>query len=191
MFVSRQWAAAFADSQDGEIEEGLNALVTLASWVKSLPGAVFGSSSAEKLEKLIREGMAKAGTPSPALEVAVRFLVLMIRKNVFRHIDSVIDETRKILDKKNGIVQGSLEYAFPPAEDDVSRIEEAIRRRTGAARVDIKRQVTPELIGGYRLRLGDELIDASVRSQLQKLETSLAAGVFPGTEGSPLVDGGN
>ena len=192
MFVPGRWAAAFVDSQGGDIEEGLNALVALTAWVKSLSGAIFGSSSAEKIEKLIREGIAESGTP-PATETALRLVVLMVRKNVFRHIDPVIDEIKKILDKRNGIVQGSLEYAFPPEEDDISRIKEAIKKRTGAARVNLTEQMNTELVGGFRLRIEDEIIDASIRSQLRKLETCLAEGIFDGdgdSAGNP-GNGGN
>ena len=191
MFAPGRWAAAFVNSlaaQGGE-EEGLNAFRELASWVKTLPsvlgpGAVSGSSAAEKLEKLIREGMAKTRDSAelmnsdPALEIALRFLILMVKKNMIRHIDSVIEETKKILDKKNGIVQVSLEYASPPGDE--SRIKEAIKKRTGAVGVELEGRVNPELIGGYRLQIGDEIIDASVRSQLRKLETCLTAGIGGG-----------
>jgi F-type H+-transporting ATPase subunit delta len=187
MFVPEHWAAAFINSletQGGEAAEGIDALKILVSWAKSLPGVVSGSSDAEKLETLVRQaavaaGMAKTsafsgGDLSPALEAALRFLVLMVKKNKFRHIDPVIDETKKLLDRKNGLVPVTLEYVLPPG--DSSGIEEAIRKRTGAARVEITERVNPELIGGYRLWIGDEIIDASVRSQLQKLEACLTAG---------------
>jgi len=100
----------------------------------------------------------------------------VVRKNIIRHIDPVIAEAKKILDRKNGIVQVSAEYAFPPGEDFEFRIMERIKKQTGAVRVDITGQVNPRLIGGYRLRIGDEIIDASVRLQLRKLETCLASG---------------
>jgi len=177
MFVPGNWVAAFINSlaaQGGEAEEGFSALKALTPWVKSLPGEVFGSSAAEKLEKTIRR--AAAGTViSPALEVTIRFLALMVKKNTFRYIDTVIDETEKFLDRKNGVVKAVVEYVFP-LPDDESRIKEAIAKQTGAARVDITMQVKAELIGGYRLRIGDEVIDASIRSQLRQLETCLAAG---------------
>ncbi|MCL2318698.1 MAG: hypothetical protein FWC45_01330, partial [Treponema sp.] len=135
MFVSERWVAAFVDSlkaQGGEAEDGYQALKTLSSWVKSLPGAVFGSSAAERLEKLVREAMANASNgnapkgsdasvgsnaSSPALETALRLLVLMVRRNVVHHIDSVLDGVKKYLDRKNGVLAVSLEYAFPPGED--------------------------------------------------------------------------
>ena len=194
MFIPGRWAAVFINSlaaQRGEIGEGINALGVLASWVKSLPsapgpGAVFGSAAADRLEKQIREGMAKTGTlaeftnSDPALEAALRLIVLMVRKNVIRHIDSVIDEIKKLVDKKAGIVRVSAEYAFPPGGDFESRLKETIRKRTGAAGVEITGQVKAELIGGYRLRIGDEIIDASVRCQLKKLENFLVTGTHGG-----------
>ena len=199
MFVPGRWAAAFINSLatlGGEAEDGLKALRILASWVKPVPGAVFGSaagsSAAEKMETLVRRKMAASdaspggdasgGTLPPALEAALRFFVLMIRKKAIRHIKSVIDETQKILDRKNGVIAVTLEHALPPVDE--SRIKEEIRKQTGAVRVDITEQVNPELIGGYRLRIGDEIIDASVRSQLQKLLTALQNGQTAGEGGT-------
>ena len=182
MFSPGHWAAAFINSTKelgGEAENGLDALMALVPWVKSLPDMVFGRSAAEKLEKSIREAAAAADpgetASSPALEAAVRFISLMARKNVICHIDLVIDEVKKTLDRKNGVVHVSLESALAPGEDE-DRIKEKVKKRTGARVVHITGQIKPELIGGYRLRIGDELMDASIRSQLRKLETSLASG---------------
>ena len=182
MFNSRSWTAAFINTlerEGGEIEEGIETLRILASWASSLPGTVFGRSAAKKLESLLRGGTAKAGVSSPAREAAIRFLLLMVRKNTLRHVDSVIAEAKKLLDRKNGIVQVTIEYAGDVSSGKLTgedRIEKIIKERTGAVKVNITRQLNQELIGGYRLRMGDEIIDASVRSQLKKLETCLAAG---------------
>jgi F-type H+-transporting ATPase subunit delta len=197
MFFSERWAAAFINSLGNEndtIEDGIEALKALASWTKALNGELFGSAAAEKLEKLIRSGFEKTygmakNLPSPAPEAALKIIVLLVRKNYFRHIDSVIVEAQKLLGKKNGIVSATLEYALPPqaaeaalatssapALADEPRIIAAIKKRTGAARVELERRINSELIGGYRLQIGDEIIDASVRSQLRKLESRLASG---------------
>jgi len=183
MFIPERWVAAFINSisaQGAEAEEGLDVLKVLSRWGKSLPGAVFGSSAAQKMEKLIREGIAKVSSPggtrlpSPAMETAIRFFILLVKRNSFSHIDTLIDEIQKFLDRKNGIVKATVEYVPPQADD--ARIKEAITKRTGAARVELEWLLKPELIGGYRLRIGDDVIDASIRSQLQQLEACLASG---------------
>ena len=177
MFHSGHWAEAFISSiekQGGEIEDGIDALGALATGIKSLPGIVFGFSAAEQLEKLIREGIAKSAdlrenTSSPALEAAVRFLVLMVRKNALCHIESVLDKARYLMNKKRGIVSVYLESAGPLTEDIEAIIKDAVVKRTGAAGAVVRSQIKPELIGGYRLRIEDKIIDASVRFQLRKL----------------------
>ena len=189
MFSGRAWAEAFINTlerEGGIFNEGIEALGVFASAVSSLRGNVFGSSAALKLEALLREGMAKADVSSSAHEMALRFIVLMVRKNVFRHIERVLDEAKKLLDIKNRVVRLIVEYANAPGEDaasaksikfmDEGRIKELIKKRSGAAVVDMIMRNNQELIGGYRLRIGDELIDASVSSQLKKLAASLAAG---------------
>ena len=189
MFSGRAWAEAFIDSLESEgckIEEGIEALEIFASQVCSLRGTVFGSSAAERLEALLREGLRKAGVSSPVYEMALRFIVLMVRKNVFHHIGRVLDEAKRLLDRKNRIVRIIVEYAAAPGEDaagaksakfvDEGRIKELVKKRSGAAGVEMVMRNNQELFGGYRLRIGDEVIDASVRSQLKKLAASLAAG---------------
>ena len=186
MFATGHWAAAFINSlekEGGEIEDGIEILKVLASWVKSLPGTVSGSAAAKRLEALVRKGMANTNASgeseffSPARETTVRFFILMIKKNMIRYIDSVIDETKKLLDKKRGVITISIEHTLPLGDSFTSGIKEVIKKRTGAVRVDLTGRINPELIGGYRLRIGDEIIDASIRSQLRNLETCLADGI--------------
>ena len=168
------------ESLDGNPSEGISALETMASAAKKLPGELFGNSAAGKLESFLREGIAKTKENSPALEAALRFLVLLVKKNGFPHVDSVIDESKKLLDRKNGVVHVLAEYAFPPDEAFKSNVKEAIKKVTRASRVDLEEQVNKELIGGYMLRMGDKIMDASIRSRLLELETCLAAGGVDG-----------
>jgi len=184
MFQTGHWAAALINSlerEGEEIEDSIEFLKILSMWIKTLPGEVSGSHAAEKAESLIREASVKATAIDAARdmsfphETALRFFILLVRKNNTHHLNSVIQEAKKLLDKKRGIISVSVEYAFAADETVESFLREEIKKRTGAARVNLTGHVNTELIGGYRLRIGDEIIDASVRSQLRKLETSLSA----------------
>jgi len=186
MFHPGRWAAAYIHSLEEEgasLEEGIEVLGILASWVTSLPagrpGGIFGRTAAREAEKLIRDGAAKIDVSTSAWETTLRFFVLMMAKNTVRYIDAVIGEIKKIYNKKNGVLPVSAEYALPPGPDFESRIIDTVKKQSGALKVEYSGQLNPDLIGGYRLRIGDELIDASIRSQLRQLEALLA------------VDGGN
>jgi F-type H+-transporting ATPase subunit delta len=183
MFVPGRWAAAFINTA-GSVEDELEALKMLASWVKKLQGrafgtsgqsAVFGSSAAKRLEEAVGKAAARAGTgPDPALEKAAWFIALLVRKNLFHHIDAIIAGIEKELRRQRGIVPVVLESAQPVDGGLEEKLAGAVKRRTGAKEVRIEKRLNPGLIGGFRLYIGDEVIDASVRLQLQKMAANLA-----------------
>jgi len=74
------------------------------------------------------------------------------------------------------VARALVESALPLGEADEARLVEALKRRTGAREVRLEKRAAPELGGGFRLRLGDEVIDASVRGMLRKMASGLAQG---------------
>ena len=191
MFSAVSWAQAFINildntldnapdsnrGKDARIDEGFETLKALASFVKSLPGPVSGKSASEKLENLIRRAMAENTSPAsaPVFEATLRFIILLVRKDRFRYVASVIEKIKNLSDKRRGIITASLECAFLPGMDE-SKLIEVIKKRSGAKGVELTERLNPQLIGGYRLRIGDELIDASIRSQLRGLLTAMQSG---------------
>jgi len=175
MFKGKQWAFAFVNSierEGGDIEDGMNTLKALVGFADSLPGVIFGRAAAIRLELLVRSAITEA---KQGQETAVRFFLLMVKKNAIRHAGSIINEIKKILDKRSGVIKVIAEYAFEPEKDFISGIKELIKKQTEATSVELTGQMNIELIGGYRLKMGDEIIDASVRRQLLEMKACLAA----------------
>ena len=186
MYFPKTWAKAFINSlerEDTDIEEGIQALIFLADKVKALPGIVSGRIASKRLQELLHEETVTADPEavSSGLKIAVRFIILLVRKNMLRHINPVMKEIRKLVNEKHGIVEVSLEYVSPLENE--SRIMESIKKRSGATKVIINSRQNPKLIGGYKLRIGDEIIDASVRSQLDILKNTLQNAQLSGDGG--------
>ena len=181
MNFSKTWALAFVNSLESEgvkLDEGFAAFKTLSNRIKSLPSVVYGRNAAEIIQTLYREGWKNETLPI-AFELSIRFIVLMVRKNMFRHRDLIISDIQKLFDKKNGVVTARLEYAVTEGgEEPVEklRITEAIKKRTGAAKLVLESKQNPALIGGYRVIIGDEVIDASISSQLNNMKENLQRG---------------
>lgn len=70
-------------------------------------------------------------------------------------------------------VEARIETAFPLSEDEAKLLVRRLEARTGH-RVRASVGVVPELIGGVRVQVGDELWDASVRGQLDSMAMALA-----------------
>jgi F-type H+-transporting ATPase subunit delta len=135
-----------------------------------------------ELEKIVRESVASAkvvsagsaGAPS-AMEYAIRFICLLVEKNCFRYIDSLLHKIEQELDEQKGILALSLEAADPLDSGFEKKLAQMIKERTGAAGVTMKTSVKPELLGGYRLRLGGFYVDASLKGQIEKMKSDLEA----------------
>ncbi|MDR1863376.1 MAG: ATP synthase F1 subunit delta [Treponema sp.] len=189
MFVPQRWAAAFINSMGAEADEGFALLRILSDWIKELPGAVFGSYAAERLERLIAEGAEKAGAGIP--EKCSRFVCLLVRKDLFKHIDPVLGEIEKILNEQKNILPVIAESALPLEGELEAFITGELKKQKKAAEVKLENRINPALIGGLRLRIGDEVIDASLRGQLQRMAADLAAGAsFDASSGVSSIEGG-
>lgn len=73
-----------------------------------------------------------------------------------------------------GVSQATVESAFPIDDAQLADVRAALERRFDR-KLDLKVQVAPELIGGIRVVVGDEVLDTSVRARLEQMKTALTA----------------
>lgn len=177
MFLPERWAAAFfgAAPSPEAAEEGLAAFRALLSPVGELRREVSGAAQAVRLEGMIRAAAAKTGLRSPGLEGAIRLITLLVKKSRLKYGGPVAEGIEKLLDEKKGIVEVTLETAFPPEAEFEEALKKALIKKTGAGEIRVLPRRAPELLGGCRLRIGGRSIDASLRGQLEKMAADLGA----------------
>jgi F-type H+-transporting ATPase subunit delta len=177
MFHEDRWASAFINVLGENAGGGLACLRALAPPLKAVPGALFGRDAAAKLEKLLRSAADQAGgfSQDKPLEYAIRFISLLVEKNYFKYIDPVLRKIEKKLDDKMGILDITAESAFPMDSGFEENLRRMIKERTGAAGIKMRTRLVPELLGGYRLRIGGFSVDASLKGQLEKMAKDLTA----------------
>lgn len=100
-------------------------------------------------------------------------LALMIRRGRFELLPGVIREFTRLYRRREGIVEATITSAI--ALD--ASAEEALQARLVAVtgkRVVLNQEVDASLLGGVLVRVGDRLIDGSVRGRLERLRNTLA-----------------
>ena len=172
-FHADRWAGAFMAVSGKNADDAFECLKAIAPPVKSVRGVFFGRNAAAELEKMLR--VASAASPPPATEYAIRFACLLVEKNYFRYIDILLPVIERKLDEQKGVLSLSLEAASEVDGGFEKEMAQKIREKTGAADVKLKTSVKPELLGGYRLRIGGFYIDASLKGQLAKMKADLEA----------------
>ena len=101
----------------------------------------------------------------------VRVLIESDRISVLPAIQSLF-ETLK--DQADGVAKATIETAFPFSGNELPELMAALEKRFGK-KIDATVTVTPELIGGARITVGDTVIDASIQEQLRAMAAQLRA----------------
>ncbi|MBI4492966.1 MAG: F0F1 ATP synthase subunit delta [Chloroflexi bacterium] len=100
------------------------------------------------------------------------FLHLLVDRGRLELLPEILTAFRELVDQARGVVTAKVTSAV--ALDP--RLREVVARRLAAhtgRQVRLELSVDPELIGGVVARVGDELLDDSVRGRLQRLKERL------------------
>lgn len=108
---------------------------------------------------------------------ALNLVLLLVRRGRIEQLPRVAAEFRRLDDERNGIVHATATSAGPLGPDEVQALTARLQEMTGA-KVTLETAVDPDLLGGLIVRIGDRLIDASVRGRLERLRSRLAAGAL-------------
>ncbi len=77
-----------------------------------------------------------------------------------------------ILDEQSGIITAQVESAIPLDESEKQAIAQKLEAISGK-KIRIQNKVNPDLMGGFTARIGDTVIDGSVKHKLQRLREEL------------------
>jgi|SRR5215212_372646 len=103
-------------------------------------------------------------------------LLLLMRRRRLSLVARVAADFRRLYNRRAGIVEATATSATPLPDDEVARLRDRISTVVGSDRqIDLRLAVDPRLLGGITVRLGDTLIDGSVRGRLERLRGQLAA----------------
>ena len=75
-------------------------------------------------------------------------------------------------DDADGVARASITSAFPMTDSELATLKAGLEKRFGK-KIETTVVVDPELIGGATIAVGDTVIDASVRGELQAMANHL------------------
>lgn len=103
----------------------------------------------------------------------LRFLDLLIEKKRFSLLPLTATKLEEIVSSEQGVVRVQVRSATELTKEQLASLEAGLRKFSGKA-VLLDAKADPELIGGLVVRMGDTVLDASVKNHLQRLKTRLA-----------------
>ncbi len=118
-----------------------------------------------------KDGLHKALTDAdPAI---VNFLETLLERHRMPVIFRIRDEYGRLWDSENKLLPVEVTSAVDLDEATVKSIGERIGEQTGQ-RVELTSKVDPEILGGIVLRVGNSILDASIKHRLDQLRKHVA-----------------
>jgi ATP synthase F1 delta subunit len=106
-------------------------------------------------------------------EYLVRFLQLLAEKHRLPVLFRIRREFDGLWAKEQHLLEVGVTSAVELDEETVKGIGKKIEEQTGQ-RVELTSEVDPDLIGGLVIRVGNMVLDASVRNRLERLRRQVA-----------------
>jgi F-type H+-transporting ATPase subunit delta len=110
----------------------------------------------------------------PLSAAAQNFLRTVLDNGRLAAMPEIAAQFHALVNAQSGVSDALIESAFPiePSQlpDVVATLEQRFSRKLNA-RVELR----PELIGGIRVTVGDEVLDASVKARLDHMKVALTA----------------
>ncbi len=118
---------------------------------------------------------ARTNTAAPVTAQLANLLSALVARRRVSLIPAIVGEYARLLDRQRGIAAAVVTSATPLSAEETEAIAARVASLAGTT-VSLRTAVDPALIGGVTVRIGDRLIDASVRGRLERLRDRIVAG---------------
>ena len=102
------------------------------------------------------------------------FVKLLVEADRIALMPAIAELFDSLKDQAEGIAKATIETAFPLEGTELSDLTAALEQRF-KRKVEAQVIVKPELIGGARITVGDEVIDGTVQERLRAMTVQLRA----------------
>jgi F-type H+-transporting ATPase subunit delta len=107
-----------------------------------------------------------------AARTVVVFMDLLLRKKRLHELATIVSEFQALVERAQGIQRAHLVSAAPFRKPELERLQAELESATRST-IKLSTEVDPELIGGALVRIGDRVIDRSVRTLLGAIAAQL------------------
>ncbi|MEZ4527762.1 MAG: ATP synthase F1 subunit delta [Desulfobacterales bacterium] len=175
--VARRYARALLliGKEDGQAElyrEELERFAGLVSGNRELEQAICNPLYDTAGRKKVLESVIGL---SELTGVMKAFLLLLFDKGRIGFVQNINIFYQKLADELKGVARASMVSATRLSDETVEKIRESLSRMTGKD-VKLEVQQDPSLIGGIVTKIGDLVLDGSIKTQLLNMRESLKRG---------------
>jgi F-type H+-transporting ATPase subunit delta len=172
--VSERYAGAFLDlGKSQSLVDQLGEDATLILAVLAQTPEFLGFLQSPVLKSEAKKSTLTAAFKEKVHPFTLNFLQILVDRRRIFYMDSILRRYLDLLRAYRKITLAEVTSAGPLTPEQEQSIRERVIKMSGSSNVELNIRVDPRLLGGMIVRVGDKVIDASLKGQLRKLALQL------------------
>ncbi len=106
-------------------------------------------------------------------DTLINFFKILVDKKRSNVIRDVYDDFNVFVNEEKGLVVARVESVIPLEANEIEALEAKLSKVTGKT-VTIDNVINPDIMGGLVVKVGDKVVDGSVKHKLENLKHELA-----------------
>jgi F-type H+-transporting ATPase subunit delta len=104
----------------------------------------------------------------------INFLMILVDRRRILFLEGILQQFQTLLRKFKQTVLAEVTSAVELTDAQRQSVSEKVKTMTGAREVELSTKLDRDLIGGVIIKVGSQVIDASLRGQLRRIGISLS-----------------
>lgn len=105
----------------------------------------------------------------------MNFTKILVERRRVLFLKGICQQFQALLRKLNRTVLAEVTSAVELNDDQKQAVREKVKTMTSAEQVELDTKIDPDLIGGVIIKVGSQVLDASMRGQLRRISISLSS----------------
>lgn len=174
--IARPYAEAMYKAAAGADQQALKAqLSTLAALTAGEAMRLYADNPKVAPVQVFDMIVGIATSQGIAFDVKVANLLRTVLDNGrLAALPEIAAQFQALVNASSGVSDATVQSAFAIDDAQLGEVVTALERRFGR-KLNARVEIVPELIGGVRVVVGDEVLDTSVRARLEQMKAALTA----------------
>ncbi|WP_066506051.1 F0F1 ATP synthase subunit delta [Abyssisolibacter fermentans] len=122
-----------------------------------------------KLSKNEKKDIVDALLKKQASKEILNFMYIIIDKGREKYLDDIKKEYIQLSNKEQGIIEAKAITAIEMTKDEILKLQDNLSKKLNS-KVILQNIIDDNIMGGVLVRIGDRVIDASVKGQLNEIQ---------------------
>ena len=170
--IARPYAEALFKAAGAQAASLAAEVAALAAVASQAPLRQFADNPKTTADQV--QGIVLSVLGAPLSPLAGNFLHTVLENGRLAALPEIAAQFQALVDARSGISQARIESAYPIDAAQLPEVVAALEKRF-ARKLEASVVVRPDLIGGIRVVVGDEVLDTSVKARLEQMKVALTA----------------